>query len=108
MSCQWEGVEKQLEKQNSVHEQQELSIEQLKEDNGDKQATISSLKGQLEDIKCINLEMYTKLAECEHEISQKGELVAKLESKTKEISQMLTNLNNISENCEQQPQQQPS
>jgi len=103
-----EGVEKQLEKQNSVHKQLELSIEQLKDDNGDKQATISSLKGQLEDIKCINLEMYTKLAECEHEISQKGELVAKLESKTKEISQMLTNLNNISENCEQQPQQQPS
>jgi len=95
-----EGVEKQLEKQNAVHKQLELNIEQLKEDNGDKQATISSLKGQLEDIKCINLEMYTKLAECEHEISQKGELVAKLESKTKEISTMLTNLNKMSENCE--------
>ena len=26
------------------------------------QALICSLKGQLEDIKCINLEMYTKLA----------------------------------------------
>ena len=26
------------------------------------QATIGSLKSQLEDIKCINLEMYTKLA----------------------------------------------
>lgn len=33
--------------------------------------------------------------ECEHEISQKGELVAKLEAKTKEISQMLTNLNKV-------------
>ena len=26
------------------------------------QTTIGSLKSQLEDIKCINLEMYTKLA----------------------------------------------
>ena len=36
--------------------------------------------------------------ECEFEISQKGELVAKLENKTKEISQMLNNLNTMSQN----------
>ena len=35
------------------------------------------------------------LQECEYEISQKGELVAKLENKTKEISLMLNNLNKI-------------
>lgn len=33
--------------------------------------------------------------ECEYEISQKGELVARLENKTREISQMLSNLNKI-------------
>ena len=38
--------------------------------------------------------------ECEYEISQKGELVAKLEAKTKEISTMLTNLNNVSSKCD--------
>jgi hypothetical protein len=38
--------------------------------------------------------------ECEYEISQKGELVAKLEAKTREISQMLTNLNKISSKCD--------
>lgn len=92
---QREEVEKQLEKQNSLKRQMEMSINNLEEDVSEKQATIGSLKSQLEDIKCINLEMYTKLAECEYEISQKGELVAKLESKTKEISQMLTNLNNM-------------
>jgi len=92
---QREEVEKQLDKQNSLKKQMEISIQNLEEDVSDKQATIASLKAQLEDIKCINLEMYTKLAECEYEISQKGELVAKLESKTKEISQMLTNLNNM-------------
>ena len=41
------------------------------------------------------------LQECEYEISQKGELVAKLENKTREISQMLSNLNKI--NCPQSP-----
>jgi len=92
---QREEVEKQLEKQNSLKTQMEMSIQNLEEDVSEKKATIGSLKSQLEDIKCINLEMYTKLAECEYEISQKGELVAKLERKTKEISHMLTNLNNM-------------
>jgi len=81
--------------QNGLKSQMELSIQHLESDVQEKQATIASLKSQLEDIKCINLEMYTKLAECEYEISQKGELVAKLENKTREISQMLNNLNKI-------------
>jgi len=93
---QREAVERQLVKQNNVKNQMELNIQNLEEDVHEKQATISSLKSQLEDIKCINLEMYTKLAECEFEISQKGELVAKLENKTKEISKMLNDLNKIS------------
>jgi len=97
---QREEVEKQLEKQNALKKQMEVSIQQLEEDVTEKQTTIGSLKSQLEDIKCINLEMYTKLAECEYEISQKGELVAKLETKTKEISQMLTNLNNMNLNSD--------
>lgn len=95
---QKEEAEKQLERQNNAKRQMEHSIEQLTADTQEKQALISSLKSQLEDIKCINLEMYTKLAECEFEISQKGELVAKLENKTKEISQMLNNLNTMSQN----------
>merc|ERR1711892_668263 len=60
---QREEVEKQLEKQNSLKTQMEMSIQNLEEDVSEKQATIGSLKGQLEDIKCINLEMYTKLAD---------------------------------------------
>merc|ERR1719230_1047608 len=92
---QREEAEKQLERQNNAKRLMEQNIAELTEDTAEKQALICSLKGQLEDIKCINLEMYTKLAECEFEISQKGELVAKLENKTREISQMLNNLNKI-------------
>jgi len=97
---QREEAEKQLERQNNAKRLMEQNIAELTEDTAEKQALICSLKGQLEDIKCINLEMYTKLAECEFEISQKGELVAKLENKTKEISQMLNNLNTMTEKGE--------
>ena len=41
--------------------------------------------------------LFTIFQECELEISQKGDLVAKLETKTKEISQMLNNLNTMAE-----------
>merc|ERR1719350_1709998 len=94
---QREEAERQLEGQNNAKLLMEANIEQLTMDTSEKQVLICSLKGQLEDIKCINLEMYTKLAECELEISQKGDLVAKLETKTKEISQMLNNLNTMAE-----------
>ena len=43
---------------------------------------------------------HVNFQECEFEISQKGELVAKLENKTKEISQMLNNLNTMTEKGE--------
>lgn len=60
-------------------------------------------RGSLEDLSFISLlpkpvikhYLSTLTKECEYEISQKGELVAKLENKTREISQMLNNLNKI-------------
>ena len=75
------------------------------------QDTIISLRSQLEEIKKINLDMYVKLQvrerdgtaqgcartssnfqECEADITRKGELVAKLESRTRDISRMLERL----------------
>lgn len=47
--------------------------------------------------------LFTMFQECEYEISQKGELVAKLENKTREISQMLNNLNKITAPAVPQP-----
>ena len=39
----------------------EMAMKLLEKDVHEKQDTIISLRDQLEDIKCINLEMYTKL-----------------------------------------------
>jgi len=96
-----EESEELIAKQEISQKELMCSLQSLEKENKEKQDIIESLKGQLEDIKCINLEMYTKLAECEYEISQKGELVAKLEAKTKEISTILTNLNDVTQcnNC---------
>ena len=98
----------------------EMAMKLLEKDVHEKQDTIISLRDQLEDIKNINLEMYTKLQvidnyhhfftsnsllfspsthaalkECESEISAKSEIITKLESKTEEISRMLMRLNDL-------------
>ena len=97
----------------------EMAMKLLEKDVHEKQDTIISLRDQLEDIKNINLEMYTKLQvcsnityhnvmtdnvffstrcylkECESEISAKSEIITKLETKTEEISRMLIRLNEL-------------
>ena len=96
-----------------------MAMKLLEKDVHEKQDTIISLRDQLEDIKDINLEMYTKLQvislfilmpvnalifsqyftrclkECESEISAKSDIITKLESKTEEISRMLIKLNEL-------------
>merc|ERR1739836_19238 len=99
---QREAVEKQLEKQNGLKNQMELSIQNLESDVEEKQATIASLKSQLEDIKCINLEMYTKLAECEYEISQKGENTSKSQNEKTGNQSLVANSNEASGKTEEE------
>jgi len=86
-------LQRELKLQTSMKAETEMAMKLLEKDVHEKQDTIISLRGQLEDIKDINLEMYTKLQECETEISEKGELVSKLEAKTQEISKMILRLN---------------
>jgi len=90
-----------------------MAMKLLEKDVHDKQDTIISLREQLDDIKRINMDMYIKLQvglierlfhfsifshlistfqECEADITHKGALVAKLESKTQDISRMLERL----------------
>ena len=96
----------------------EMAMKLLEKDVHQKQDTIIGLRDQLEDIKSINLEMYTKLQvfehthhflcpfstlyypmlppkECEEEISAKTEIINRLECKTEEISRMLIRLNEM-------------
>ncbi|KAJ8921945.1 hypothetical protein NQ315_008579 [Exocentrus adspersus] len=70
----------------------EVAMKLLEKDIHEKQDTIISLRRQLDDIKLINLEMYKKLQECEMELTQKGEMVSRLQAKAGQIGKILNNL----------------
>merc|ERR1712127_371820 len=64
----------------------------LEKDVHEKQDTIVTLRAQLEDIKTINLEMYTKLAECEKSLTYKSDLIQRLEGKSLAMADTLQQL----------------
>ncbi|KAL2711792.1 RUN and FYVE domain-containing protein 2-like isoform X6 [Vespula squamosa] len=87
-----QDTEKELQLQISMKSEMEVAMKLLEKDIHEKQDTIISLRQQLDDIKLINLEMYKKLQECEHELTQKGEMVSRLHAKTNQIGKILNNL----------------
>ncbi|KAJ4439334.1 hypothetical protein ANN_07456 [Periplaneta americana] len=89
---QRQETEKELNLQISLKAEMEVAMKLLEKDIHEKQDTIVSLRRQLDDIKLINLEMYKKLQECEQELTQKGEMVTRLQAKTSQIGQILNNL----------------
>ncbi|XP_070503242.1 protein RUFY3 isoform X4 [Chironomus tepperi] len=85
-------LERELELQVCLKAETEMAMKLLEKDIHEKQDTIISLRRQLEDIKQINLEMYKKLQECEQELTQKGEMVERLQVKASSIGRILTSL----------------
>lgn len=87
-----QDIEKELDLQVSLKAETEMAMKLLEKDIHEKQDTIVSLRRQLEDIKSINLDMYRKLQECETELTQKGEVVTRLQVKASQIGRILSNL----------------
>ncbi|KAL0274936.1 UNVERIFIED_CONTAM: hypothetical protein PYX00_002952 [Menopon gallinae] len=85
-------VEKELKLQVNMKTEMEVAMKLLEKDIHEKQNTIISLRKQLEEIKLINLEMFKKLQECEEDLTQKGELVSRLQKKTTQIGKILNNM----------------
>merc|ERR1719319_1191567 len=85
-------VEKELNLEVSMKAEMEMAMKLLEKDVHEKQDTIISLRAQLEDIKGINLEMYTKLAECEKSLKHKSEMIFRLETKTTAMAETLQQL----------------
>ncbi|XP_031333069.1 protein RUFY3-like isoform X4 [Photinus pyralis] len=85
-------ADKELELQLCIKAEMEVAMKLLEKDIHEKQDTIISLRRQLDDIKLINLEMYKKLQECEMELTQKGEVVSRLQAKAGQIGKILNNL----------------
>ncbi|GJQ69074.1 hypothetical protein Trydic_g6238 [Trypoxylus dichotomus] len=85
-------ADKELQLQMDLKAEMEVAMKLLEKDIHEKQDTIISLRRQLDDIKLINLEMYKKLQECEMELTQKGEMVSRLQAKAGQIGKILNNL----------------
>ena len=85
-------LEKELILEVQMKAEMEMAMKLLEKDVHEKQDTIISLRSQLEDIKTINLEMYTKLAECEKAITYKSDMIQKLEKKTFAMAETLEQL----------------
>jgi len=87
-----DSFEKENEILKSKNGQIEEAMKSMEKDMHEKQDTIISLRGQLDEIKSINLEMYRKLQECEEELRDKGRLIDRLQFKTSQIATLLQNL----------------
>ncbi|XP_034485373.1 protein RUFY3 isoform X5 [Drosophila innubila] len=85
-------LDKELKLQVSLKAESDMAMKLLEKDIHEKQDTIVSLRRQLDDIKQINLEMYRKLQECEDELTQKGEMVSRLQTKASQIGNILQSL----------------
>ncbi|XP_073816569.1 protein RUFY3 isoform X6 [Musca autumnalis] len=91
-------LEKELKLQIALKAESDMAMKLLEKDIHEKQDTIVSLRLQLDEIKQINLEMYRKLQECEDELTQKGEMVARLQTKASQIGNILQSLEKKYEN----------
>ncbi|XP_065371418.1 uncharacterized protein LOC135963482 isoform X3 [Calliphora vicina] len=85
-------LDKELKLQISLKAESDMAMKLLEKDIHEKQDTIVSLRLQLDEIKQINLEMYRKLQECEAELTQKGEMVSRLQTKASQIGNILQSL----------------
>lgn len=63
----------------------EMALRLLERDTHEKQDTIVGLRGQIEEIKAINLDMYNKLQACDSSVKHKTEMVSRLEEKTNQL-----------------------
>ena len=87
-----EELEKELKLEVIMKAEMEMAMKLLEKDVHEKQDTMVTLRAQLEDIKAINLEMVTKLAECEKSLSYKTDLIQRLEMKSVAMGDTLQQL----------------
>ena len=87
-----EELEKELKLEIVMKAEMEMAMKLLEKDVHEKQDTMVTLRAQLEDIKAINLELVTKLAECEKSLTYKTNLIQRLEMKSVAMADTLQQL----------------
>uniref|UniRef100_A0A8C7UXZ0 RUN and FYVE domain containing 2 n=1 Tax=Oncorhynchus mykiss TaxID=8022 RepID=A0A8C7UXZ0_ONCMY len=77
-------VENELVVQVSMKQEMDLAMKLLEKDIHEKQDTLIGLRHQLDEVKAINVEMYTKM--------QKNDMITRLEEKTNQITATMKQL----------------
>ena len=100
-----QDLEKELRLEVQMKAEMEMAMKLLEKDVHEKQDTIISLRSQLDDIKSINLEMHTKLAQSEKSLSYKTNLCQRLETKSLAMADTMKQLDEKFVESEQNYQQ---
>ncbi|KAM6977430.1 RUN and FYVE domain-containing protein 2 isoform 3-T3 [Aplochiton taeniatus] len=87
-----QDVENELVVQVSMKQEMELAMKLLEKDIHEKQDTLIGLRHQLDEVKAINVEMYTKMQSSDDGMKQKNDMITRLEEKTNQITATMKQL----------------
>ena len=103
LPCLPQDVEKELEMQISMKTEMEVALRLLEKDIHEKQDSVVALRGQLDEVKAINLELYNKLQVGQHSPQQQQQ---QQQQQPQQQPQQPTSLQSSSSHTQQQAQQQ--
>uniref|UniRef100_A0A674EQA9 RUN and FYVE domain containing 2 n=1 Tax=Salmo trutta TaxID=8032 RepID=A0A674EQA9_SALTR len=81
-----QDVENELVVQVSMKQEMDLAMKLLEKDIHEKQDTLIGLRHQLDEVKAINVEMYSKMQTSDDGMKQKNDMITRLEEKTNQIT----------------------
>ncbi|XP_020351099.1 RUN and FYVE domain-containing protein 2 isoform X1 [Oncorhynchus kisutch] len=87
-----QDVENELVVQVSMKQEMDLAMKLLEKDIHEKQDTLIGLRHQLDEVKAINVEMYTKMQTSDDGMKQKNDIITRLEEKTNQITATMKQL----------------
>ncbi|XP_038847993.1 RUN and FYVE domain-containing protein 2 isoform X2 [Salvelinus namaycush] len=87
-----QDVENELVIQVSMKQEMDLAMKLLEKDIHEKQDTLIGLRHQLDEVKAINVEMYTKMQTSDDGMKQKNDMITRLEEKTNQITATMKQL----------------
>uniref|UniRef100_A0A8C7LNH5 RUN and FYVE domain containing 2 n=1 Tax=Oncorhynchus kisutch TaxID=8019 RepID=A0A8C7LNH5_ONCKI len=85
-------VENELVVQVSMKQEMDLAMKLLEKDIHEKQDTLIGLRHQLDEVKAINVEMYSKMQTSDDGMKQKNDMITRLEEKTNQITATMKQL----------------
>ncbi|XP_055745758.1 RUN and FYVE domain-containing protein 2-like isoform X2 [Salvelinus fontinalis] len=87
-----QDVENELVVQVSMKQEMDLAMKLLEKDIHEKQDTLIGLRHQLDEVKAINVEMYSKMQTSDDGTKQKNDMITRLEEKTNQITATMKQL----------------